>query len=493
MMPPGCIRIWGTVAALGAALTACSFEPDYVRPNVAQPAAYRTAQDATRLPQPDSRWWRMFGSEQLDSLVEAALKDNSDLKMAVARIGQSEALAGVAAGPLLPTIQGVGQAETMAPAGGLGNLYPSPGGLDERLYSIGPRVSYELDLWGKNRAAMHAALAAAQASIFDRQVVAMTLVADVATSYFQYLAACQRTVVAERNVANMKTVLDKVEHRFAIGEGNRVEVMQQRTIMTQAEASLPPFRTVRDQALDKLAVLLGKAPSDLHLDCADINVVRVPQVAAGLPSELLLRRPDIRKAEANLQAATANIGVARANLLPSFSLTGERGWGSTYLSAMLSPASIYYTVGANIVGTIFDNGKTLSEIDYSKAKRVELIEAYRLAVLSALRDVDDALVAVRDSADQETADLKALDAASQAHSLGTQAYDIGVSDYLTVLETERSNLKAEDDAVVARLGRLLASVSLFKALGGGTDVPADAQGQGAQSKGAPQQDGGRKG
>ncbi len=455
------------------ALTGCSFMPEFVRPKAPIPASYRAGAELPKVTPPASRWWESFGSKDMNMLIELSLEENRDLKAAMARIEQAEALAGVAAGSLLPTLQASAKAQTSSPAGGQSSRAKASEDRYARLYSMGLTASYEIDLWGKNRSAMEAALATAQASIYDAEVVSATLVSDVATSYIQFIGACERVDVALGNVENMKRVLRTVQRRIAIGEGTELELMQQRTILSQAEATLPVLKQSRDQSLNKLAILLGRPPQGFALSCDKLENIKIPDVKPGLPSELLLRRPDIRKAEASLKAANANIGVARAKLLPSFSLTAERGIGSPYLSNIFSPLNMYSALAGNIAATIFDNGKILSEIDFSEARKRELIEAYQQAALASLRDVEDALTAIGSLAEQVQAQESAFTTAKEAHRLSDKSYSIGMTDYLNVLETERTQLRTEDDLVQAKMGRLVAAVSLFKALGGGADMPGE--------------------
>jgi multidrug efflux system outer membrane protein len=460
----------GLLACVVLILAGCSFQPSFIRPKPPIPDAYKAGADLPKISAPPSRWWESFGSEELNGLIDTALAENRDLKAAMARIEQSEALAGVAAGTLLPSLQGASKAQTTSPSGGQGSRLKAAEDRYARLYSLGLTASYELDLWGKNRSAMEAALATAQASIYDAEVVAATLISDVATGYFQYIGACDRVSVAEENVENMRRVLKTVQRRIAIGEGNNLELMQQRTILSQAEATLPVLKQSRDQSQNRLAILLGKPPQTFSLPCRKLESLKIPEVQPGLPFELLLRRPDLRKAEANLKAANANIGVARAKLLPSISLTAERGVGNNYLSNLFSPLNLYSALAGSIAATIFDNGKIQSEIEFSEARKRELIEAYQQAALASLRDVEDALTAISSIAEQVRAQESALETAREAHRLSDKSYLIGMTDYLNVLETERTQLKTEDDLVQARMGRLVASVSLYKALGGGTEL-----------------------
>jgi NodT family efflux transporter outer membrane factor (OMF) lipoprotein len=456
------------VLALAAALAACSQQPDYVRPEQPLPDRYAFDPGREGLPLPASQWWKAFRSKELDGLVERALAENHDLKAAMHRIAQAEAQAGVTAGALLPTLQYSAKSSVSGPKGGVGTVDATE--RSERLYQYGLQASYEIDLWGKNRSAMDAALATAQASLFDRETVAISLVADVTVSYLNYLQAGDRIAVANSNIDNMRRVLATVRRRAEIGEGTELEVTQQQNALEQAQATVPVLELFRAQQANRLAVLTAQAPHDLHLAGTSLNDLAIPEVAAGMPSELLLRRPDIRKAEAGLIAANANIGVARAKLFPSLTLSAERGWGAPFLSAASGPGALFYVAAASLGGVIFNNGQTRAEIAYSEARKEELVDGYRQAILSSLRDVEDGLAAVRFTGDQERAQRGALDLARKAYGLSQKAFDAGMTDYLTVLDTERTLHTAEDSAVQARFARLNSAVSLYKALGGGTET-----------------------
>ena len=219
--------------------------------------------------------------------------------------------------------------------------------------------------------------------------------------------------------------------------------------------------------------MLGRAPSSLKLSGKSLADLKLPEVAPGLPSDLLLRRPDIKKAEANLIAANANVGVARAKMLPSFSLTGERGWASQLFDNLTAPASIYWTVAGAVATTIFDNGKTEADISYAKARFGELMEVYQQSILTSLRDTEDALAAVRLEGELEVAQQEVLQASLDAYRLSSEAFRLGMVDYLNVLETQRTRFQAEDAKVQSRFGRMSAVVSLYKALGGGMERPEE--------------------
>lgn len=453
----------GTVAP--AAPAAASPAAPATTAPAAMPAKADTASGA-----PPEPWWHQFGSAELDRLVRMALENNHDLAAAMDRIREAQAQAGENASVLLPNIQVAGLGQVQSPVGGPGSIATTPNGNAQRLYEIGLVGSYELDLWGKNRDSQEAALANAQSSIYARDTVAITLVSDVATAYFAYLAADDRIAVAQRNVDNMTNVLRTVNARYHIGEGTAIEIEQQATALAQARATVTPLTLLRQQQLYQLATLVGVNPEALKLAGTTLNGITLPKPPDSVPSDLLAERPDIRSAEAQLVAANATIGVGRAKLLPSFSLTAQEGLGSTYFDTLLQPGHWYYLLAANLAQTVFDYGKTLSEIEFDKATFDERVEAYRQAVLNALRDVEASLAGIQLTALTEQAQLDAWTHARAAYGLTQDAFRLGTSDYLTILDTERQQYTAEDAVVQARLDRLNAAIGLFRGLGGGRDA-----------------------
>ncbi|CAA7625134.1 Outer membrane protein [Magnetospirillum sp. SS-4] len=454
---------------------ACSMTPEYQRPQQPLPASFRNQvpEPSPELPRPLSQWWKGFGSEELNALIEEALDKNHDIKAATFRIAQAEAQAGSAAAALLPTISVSGKRSVDAPTGGQGAILAAGTNRTHRLSSMSLSASYELDIWGKIRASEASALATALANVHDREALAITLVADLVGTYLQYLEFMDREAVALRNIANMKTMHAAVRERVRLGESSHLELAQQRNVLAQGEASVPPLVLQRERAFNRLATLLGRPPGMLRLSGNSLEGLKVPEVSPGLPTDLLLRRPDIKKAEANLVAANANIGVARAKMLPSLTLTGERGWASQLFDNITSPGSIFFVAAASVAGTIFDYGKTQSDIEYSRAKHSELVEVYQQTVLASLRDVEDALAAIRLQGELEVAQREVLLASEDAYRLSSEAFRLGMVDYLNVLETQRTRFQADDANVQAKSGRLAAVLSLYKALGGGMERPED--------------------
>jgi multidrug efflux system outer membrane protein len=461
-------------------LAACDLSPDLKLPEIALPSWWSNAADPAPAPaqeetKPASAWWKSFNIPELDGLIEAALKNNYDLGAAIARIEQAQAQADAANAPWLPTFGLSGQGEVFkrsksASSSSSSSSTSSASGGAVRSYQGSLTASYEIDFWGKTRSGAKAAEAALAASEFDRDTIALTLSANVASTWFQTLALADRVETAKRNLDIARQSLDLAEKQAAMGKTSGLEAAQQKSNVALIEAQVPALELQRRQAVDNLALLCGQPPSAMSLRQTTLDDLPVPQVQAGLPSSLLLRRPDIRKAEENLRSANANIGAARAQLFPAITLTGDRGYSSIYLDTLLAPKSAFWTLSGNLAATLFDNGKLLANVRLSEAKMKELARTYQGAVLSALKDVEDSLAAVRWLAEQEIAQAQAVTSAREAQRLADVRYREGAVDYLAVLEAQRTLLQSEDGAIQVRQARMNAAVGLMKALGGGIET-----------------------
>lgn len=455
---------------LALALAACSQVPELTVPDMALPAAYGQAQDDT-LTAP-SQWWTLFNAPELDRLEQAALAANHDLKAAVARIEQAQAQLRIAGAPTLPSL-GAGGTGTNRMTHGTSSSSTvrssSKSATTTRSFDGSLTASYEVDFWGKTAAAIQSAEASLRASRFDRDTVALTLTANVATTWMQALALSDRVTVARRNLEIARETLTLAERQAELGKTSQLDAAQQRATVATIEAKLPALELQYRQSVNALAILTGLAPSQLRLDSTGLDGLPTPAVKAGLPSELLRRRPDIAKAEAQLEAANADIGVARAALYPSLTLTAEGGYSNPYLISLLDAHNTFWTLGSSLAATLFDNGKLRGTVALNEAKLREAAESYQSSVLTALQEVEDQLAAIRWLAGQEEAQLRAVAAAREAQRLSDVRYREGAEEYLTVLEAQRTLLDSEDSAVQVRLSRLSASVGLVKALGGGMD------------------------
>ena len=431
-------------------------------PAVDVPPNYRAAagKPHAALPAPD--WWRGFRSRELTTLVERAHLENLDIAAAVARIEQADAQTRIAGAPLLPLISADATAQRAR-----------AGGVESNRFSAVLNASYEIDLWGKNRAALRAAEFTATASRFDREVIVLSTVASVINTYFQILAAQDRLRIARSNVDAATRILKVFQDRIGVGTASGLDIAQQESLVAQQRAAVPPLDQQLRQNTATLAVLLGEAPERITVRGGSLSNITPQRVSPGLPSDLLLQRPDIREAEAQLASADANVESARAALFPTISLTGQGGFVSAALNTLFVPSSAVYTIAGSLSQPVFDGFRLLSTLDLQKGRRTELLMDYRKAILSGFADVERALIAVQDLAQQERLQAEAVRTARRAYELSETQLRTGTIDITTVLNTQRTLFAAEDQLVVVRLTRLQAIVSLFQALGGGWVIPED--------------------
>jgi multidrug efflux system outer membrane protein len=423
---------------------------------------------------PGAGWWEGFGSAELDRLVKDALAANTDLAAAAARLRQADAQVRIAGAGLLPTVEadaGAGATRTSSEARAFGG---GPSTSDS--YDAGLRAAWELDLWGRNRAALASARASATADLFDRDGVALTVASSAADTYFQVLSARDRLRIAEANLDNARRVLQLVEVRVANGAAPPLELAQQRTQVATQSATIPSLRQQERQAVNALALLLARPLGGFEVEAQSLRDLRPVPVLAGLPSELLQRRPDIAAAEARLDAAAADVTAARAALYPSLNLTANAGVESDALRAILSRGNVI-SIGLSALAPIFEGGRLRAQVELSEAQRLELIEAYRGIVLEALADVEDALNAVRRTREREAALATAATEARRAFALAEAQYRAGAIGLLELLDTQRTLFSTEDSLASARFDRLSGLADLYRALGGGWSKESARQGR----------------
>jgi NodT family efflux transporter outer membrane factor (OMF) lipoprotein len=431
-------------------------------PVVDTPPKYRAAAGAPHAALPAPDWWRGFRSRELTALVQRAHLANLDIAAAVARIEQADAQTRIAGAPLLPALDFDGTAQRSR-----------AGGVENSRFSAVLNASYEVDLWGKNRAALRAAEFTAVATRFDREVIVISTVASVINTYFQVLAAQDRLRIARENVRAATRILEVYQQRIAVGTATGLDIAQQQSLLAQQRASIPPLEQQVRQNIATLAVLLGEPPARLTVRGGSLSAIVPQRVSPGLPSDLLLQRPDIRQAEAQLSASNADVESARAALFPSISLTGQGGFVSTALNTLIVPQSAVYTLAAGVTQPLFDGFRLLSTLDLQKGRRSELLQLYRKAIISGFGDVERALIAVQLLAEQERLQAEAVATARRAYELSETQLRAGTIDITTVLNTQRTLFSEQDQLVVVRLTRLQAVVSLFQALGGGWVLPED--------------------
>lgn len=437
----------------------CSLVPGYRRPQTDPAAAWNTATGTTSATAVAVRgaWWRRFASPELDRLMARSLSGNFSLQAAVARVAEAEGTAEIDGAPLLPSLTLVG---TQDQANGVNN---------SGTHAVYAQATYELDFWGKNRAAAASGAALTHASAFDADTVAMTLSASIADTYFQILSLSQRVRLAQQIAGDARHVLALVQIQRGLGSATDLQVEQQRAAVATFDAAVPMLQQQMEQATHLLAVLTGHAPEGFVVDAADLDGVALPDVLPDLPAALLERRPDIRAAEARLIAANFDIGVARAAFFPTVSLTGAVGIGATQLSHFFPPAAVT-DMGANVLQPLFQGGQLEGQLRFARARQAEVVATYRQTVIAAFQDVEDALSALKHLRDQEAVEAVAEAAARKAADLAQVQYTLGSADYLTVLTTEQTLYQTQDALLQLRLLRLQAIVGLFRTLGGGFDA-----------------------
>jgi multidrug efflux system outer membrane protein len=466
---PGGSRLarWLAVLGLLASSAGCILTKDLPDPALDVPDGYKAArltraQDAP----PTLDWWRGFRSAELTTLMEEAQTVNLDIAAATARFIQADAQARITGAALLPNLNGAGS-ETYSRTSGASASGLSIGGREVVNYSASLSASYELDFWGKNRDAAQAAEETAFANRFDRDVVALTTLTTVANAYFQVLAAQDRLRTAQQNIASATRILNAIKDRFKAGTGTDLDVAQQEAVLANQRASVPPLKQTLDQNINALATLVSRPPEAVRVVGGSLNQIAIPRVTPGLPSELLTQRPDIRRQEAQLASATANVGNARAQFFPSIQLTGQGGYQSSALSSLFQPHAAFFSVVGSLIQPIFDGGKILGNFELTKARQDELLQTYRKTVVQSFADVDNALMSIRQTTEKLRLQRDVLAASRRAFQLSEQQLRAGTADIVTVLNTQLTLFQAEDSLWQAQLARLLAIVSLYQALGGG--------------------------
>lgn len=442
---------------------------DYVR---WMPASYKPPVDE-QLPRPKELWWEDFGSDELNELVESALTSNYDLRVAVARVAQTRAQAAVVKSVQYPKVDLLAGYSIQAPEFGMGSAGSTEEYGSRTTWQVGAMVSYEVDIWGKLGFNTESAYATALASEYNREAVALSLVGDVIGTYFQVVSLSERIQVSERNLAAISNVGKGLERKVDRGDSTAIDLSQQLILKNNTEAQLNDLRLQRERAMNRLSVLTGRPPHSFKIKATSIENFKVPAVKPGLPSDLLCRRPDIRKAEAELIASKADLYAARANLLPSFTLSGAGGYGSYLLQQFAMPQSLFYNIGMQLMQSVFDGGKRRAEVQLASAKNVEKLEGYANTVLSSLRDVEDALAGVALTERRYDALNKSRQRAQKLAVMSTKVVEKGGMDYVQLYEIQRTVLIAEDSAVSARSDQLRTTVDLFKSLGGGMKLEND--------------------
>ncbi|MHB1375525.1 MAG: efflux transporter outer membrane subunit [Thauera sp.] len=449
-------------AFLLLAVTAgCAITEPVARPDLDLPEQWAEAGGARPATAPiHDTWWRDFGSAPLDALVAEALATAPDLRIQAERVVQAELALRQAGASLFPALD-------LSAGSGARNVDSN----ETNSTSLNLGASYELDLWGRIAAGVDASRANLAATRFDYDAAHLSISASVATTWFQSLALQERVAIARENLAIAERVLRVVQARYDNGAASALELSQQRSTVLNQRKAIEPLEVQLRQTRSALAILLGRNPQAAPADDVPLAALQVPTVDAGLPSELLLRRPDLAASEAALAAAAANVAAARAALLPGISLSAGAGVGS---AALLSLADTTRTlsISASLLQKIFDGGRLRADVDIQRSRKRELVETHRRAILVALKEVEDALANSARDARQEGVQREILAEAQRSLRLAELRYREGADSLLAVLDAQRALFSAQDQLAQLRLARLTDAVGLYKALGGGWSAGA---------------------
>ncbi|HZT23871.1 MAG TPA: efflux transporter outer membrane subunit [Verrucomicrobiae bacterium] len=463
------------ILACLAIVSGCAVGPNYHPPHISAPTAWSSplAGGETNGPVALADWWKNFGDTNLDALMTQAVRSNLDLRIAEARVREARARRAVVVGGWWPSLSG--SAAYSRNRWSQNNFPPIPPGvpLDYNLYNAGFDAAWEMDLFGGTRRAVEAANAEVGAAEYSRRDVLVSLLAEVARNYLEARGFQQRLAIARQNIQVQTEILDLTRSRFQHGLSSDLDVQQAAALLNATEAQVPSLKTGFQAAVHHLAVLLGQPPGALLNEMAAEKPIPLtpPVVPVGLPSDLLERRPDIQRAERELAAATARIGVATADLFPKFSLTGVLGVESVSAGNWFDAASRYWTAGPTLQWNIFQAGRLRANIRVQTARQEQALETYQKTVLTALEEAENALVAYAQEQVRRRSLWNSVQADQRALELARQLYRSGLADFLRVLESERSLYAAQDALVQSDQTISLDLVQLYKALGGGWSNP----------------------
>jgi NodT family efflux transporter outer membrane factor (OMF) lipoprotein len=456
------------VLFLAACVGGCMLDWEVPDATVETPAAFRAARPKSAPPIPSgSDWAAEFRSAELIHIVEQALAQNLDIAAAVARIEQADAQARIASSALWPNVNMSNIAERVQIPGTLTpNARPSSP-TRVNFFQLGLTASYEIDFWGKNHDASYAARLLADVSRSDRDVVAIATIVSVVNSYFLILATQDRIRIAYNNIRIAETALGAIKARLDVGAATAIDYSQQESILAGLRAQVPPLEETLRQTKNILAVLLAVTPESVDFKGGSLTHLHFPELKPGLPSELLLRRPDIAAAEAGLGSQQFSVLRARAAFFPSIQLTGLYGVQSLALKTLFRPEAIFWQIAANFTQPLFDGYNLQGQFMLQKGRYAELAQDYKKQILTAFSDTENALIAIAETSRQLKLQIDAVTAARRAYEAEHARLIEGAIDIATLSITETTLFQNEDLLALVRLVYFQAATSLFQAVGGG--------------------------
>ena len=457
-----------------ALLSGCAVGPDYHKPEVTTPAQFKDAEGWTQARPSDAiargAWWEIYGDSQLNGLVETLNTSNQTVAQYEAQYRQARALVRSARGAFIPTVdlttsknrssQGTGSSSS--------SLSSSSSGIRDT-YNAQLGVSWEADIWGKLRRGLEADTASAQASLADLASMQLSLQSELVQNYLQLRVIDEQKRLLESTVEAYQRSLTLTQNQYRSGISARDAIAQAQTQLKSTQADLIDLAWQRAQYENAIAVLMGKAPSEFSLEPTQ-SIPALPQIPGSVPSQLLERRPDIAAAERSVMQANANIGVAKAAYYPDFTLSLSGGYSSSTYSNWLTLPNRFWSVGPQLAMTLFDGGQRSAEVDRTEAVYDQTVAQYRQAVLNGFQEVENYRVQLKVYADEAVVRAEALDSARESLRLTSNQYKAGLIGYLDVVNVQTTALSNERSVLTLLQSRLVASVQLIAALGGGWDA-----------------------
>ena len=475
----GLVRLATFFAAVLLLAAGCTVGPNYHRPSAEVPAKWDTSapwREGTPMDSlPKGAWWAVFHDDQLNALEQQALDANQTIKISMAHLEQARATAAVRVSTLFPTVGIVPNtnqpsAERARESGGraLSSTVPNSAPYTSNSYAIPLAINYEVDLFGQRRRSIESAEASYQASAADLENVRLLVTTELAGDFFTLRQQDAELGILNRTVDALTKGLQLVQSRHDGGVASGLDVAQEETFLDTARTQAILLLQQRKQSEDAVAVLIGKPAPDFHL-APNESEPPPPGLDLGLPSDLLERRPDVAEAERQMAATNAQIGVAQANYYPSLNLFGGAGWQTSSIGSLLSSSSIFWGLGANVAESIFTGGARRAQVQYARAGYDADVANYRAVILNAFREVQDSVTGLTVLQDAEQSQQHAVDSARHTLDISTDRYKGGLVSYLDVVTAQQTLLNSEQQLATIRGQRLVTSVLLVKALGGGWD------------------------
>lgn len=459
---------------IAALLCACTVGPKYKRPDapvaahwdVAEPWRESAPSDAL----PRGQWWAIFGDGDLNDLEQQALSANQSIKVAAARLGQARALATIQVAYVFPQFSTAPSVERQRLSGNrpANGISTSLSAATQNNFNLPFTVSYEADLFGSRRRGVEAAQANFQASAADLENVRLMITSELAGDFFSLRQLDAQYAILDHTVSTLNEGLKLVDARHKGGVASGLDVAEEETLLHATRTQAILIQQQRKQFEDAIAVLTGHSAPDFHLPPKPFDA-EPPVISAGLPSDLLERRPDIAEAERQMAAANARIGVARAAYFPSLNLFGSGGWQAANIAKLANVQSTFWAVGANVAETIFSGGARRAQVQYAQSAYDAAVADYRGSVLNALREVQDALTGLAILSDAQKSQQEAVDSARRTVDIANDRYVGGLVSYLDVVNAQQTLLDDENQMAIIRGQKLVNAVLLVKALGGGWD------------------------